>query len=134
MKPQLKAELGRPVEGALLTSYSSESTTASNRKRLPCTPKAEVQLLYFSSKTKRKIFLWLSNKPNQWKYHSSVNKKPLSPELFPSLNVFFLLLMTFFVPTLHSIKVLSCIILRNISLLVRWWDASWMLDSINKAN
>lgn len=51
----------------------------------------------------------------------------------PWMN-FFSLADDFPCPTLLSIKVLSCITPRNISLLARWWDASWILDSVNKAN
>lgn len=132
MKPHLKAELGRPVEGAL-TSYCSESITASNRKRLPCTPKQEVQLLYYSSR--KEDFSLAQQQAQSMEIPQLSQQKAIVTWTLslPWMN-FFSLADDFPCPTLLSIKVLSCITPRNISLLARWWDASWILDSVNKAN
>lgn len=96
MKPQLKLELERPVEKALILYHLSSITPNKKKCQLQdeliqlqtpiitgttCTPKQ-----CFTTLAGGKIFFQPSNKPSQCKHHSSTNEKPLLPKLLLSSN------------------------------------------------
>lgn len=61
--------------------------------------------LFTITPSRRKIFLLPSNKPSQWKCHSSANEKPSPPECLPSFNeLSFSSCWWFLCPALLSIK------------------------------
>lgn len=144
MKHQLKLELERPVEKALILYHLSSITPNKKKCQLQdeliqlqtsiitdttCTPKQRLTTLAGG-----KIFFQLSNKPSQCKHHSSTNEKPLLPKLLLSsneLSLFFLLISLLACPP--SFKSLpSGITSQNISLLARW-DAA-IHKSFNKVS